>query len=267
MLACEIGGRVFLPHHLQHTFRTIQLEKSAFLYQFNPRSVPAKDVSAHWRTPNDLGGCWPFCSDWFGDMHEEAVKDHGKNLEEFLQSCEARGIQLNSSKVNLRNTEVPFVGHMATDKGPWRCRPSRRCHRQLMWPVCNNCWAWCRSNTWQSSCLISQTSPSPWWTSPRRVWNGCGTSHRRKHLRSSLKYSCSPLAYEVTLQCDVFQFRFGALLQEGQPVAYILHALTDTDARYAKTEELLVFFFGYERFDDMHKSRDVVHIESDHQPL
>ena len=53
----------------------------------------------------------------FGDTREEAVKDHNKNLEEFFQRCEARGIQLNSSKVNLRKTEVLFIGHVATDKG------------------------------------------------------------------------------------------------------------------------------------------------------
>ena len=54
-----------------------------------------------------------------GDMQDEAVKDHDKNLEEFLQRCAARGIRLNSDKINLRKSEVPFIGHVATDKGLW----------------------------------------------------------------------------------------------------------------------------------------------------
>lgn len=49
--------------------------------------------------------------------HEEAVKDHDKNVEKFLQRWEAKGIRLNNSKVNLKKTEVLFIGHVATDKG------------------------------------------------------------------------------------------------------------------------------------------------------
>ena len=46
----------------------------------------------------------------FGDTLEGAVKDHDLNLEAF------RGIKLNSSEVQLRKQEVPFIGHVATDK-------------------------------------------------------------------------------------------------------------------------------------------------------
>jgi len=53
----------------------------------------------------------------FGDTQDEAVKDHDKNLEEFLQLCAARGIRLNSDKINLRKSEVPFIRHVVTDKG------------------------------------------------------------------------------------------------------------------------------------------------------
>ena len=52
----------------------------------------------------------------FGDTQETAIRDHDRNLEEFHQRCAARGIKLNSNKVSLRR-EVPFIGHVATDKG------------------------------------------------------------------------------------------------------------------------------------------------------
>ena len=42
--------------------------------------------------------------------------DHDQNLEAFLQRGEDRGIKLNA-EVSLRTREVPFIGHVATDKG------------------------------------------------------------------------------------------------------------------------------------------------------
>ena len=53
----------------------------------------------------------------FGETQEEAVRDHDQNLAAFLQRCTDRGIKLNSEKVKLRSREVPFIGHIATDKG------------------------------------------------------------------------------------------------------------------------------------------------------
>ena len=44
----------------------------------------------------------------------------------------------------------------------------------------------------------------------------------------------------VTLQCDVSDSGLGAvIMQEGQPVAFSLRALTNTEKNYAQIEELL----------------------------
>ena len=53
----------------------------------------------------------------YGETHEEAVRDHDANLLAFLQRCEERGIVLNSNKLRLRQTEVPYIGHLTTDQG------------------------------------------------------------------------------------------------------------------------------------------------------
>ena len=53
----------------------------------------------------------------FGHTHLEAVHDHDKNLMTFLQCCEAQGVVLNTDKCTLRQKEVPFIGHIATDEG------------------------------------------------------------------------------------------------------------------------------------------------------
>ncbi len=74
---------------------------------------------------------------------------------------------------------------------------------------------------------------------------------------------------DVTLQCDASQSGLGAVLQQnGQPVAYASRALTDTETRYAQIEkELLAIVFGCEHFEAYTYGRDIVHVETDHQPL
>ena len=53
----------------------------------------------------------------FGDKLEDAHRSHEHNLLAFLKHCEERDVKLNSDKMTLRAQEVPFVGHIATDKG------------------------------------------------------------------------------------------------------------------------------------------------------
>ena len=48
---------------------------------------------------------------------EEATIDHDKVLMAFLIHCKEQGVKLNTDKLNLRMMEVPFIGHIATDKG------------------------------------------------------------------------------------------------------------------------------------------------------
>ena len=53
----------------------------------------------------------------YGDSQEEAIHSHEQNLAAFLQRCTDRGLKLSAEKVKLRLREVPFIGHIATDKG------------------------------------------------------------------------------------------------------------------------------------------------------
>lgn len=50
----------------------------------------------------------------YGQTHDEAVRDHAKSLAEFLKLCERRGLKLNIDKLKLRQTELPFLGHVAS---------------------------------------------------------------------------------------------------------------------------------------------------------
>jgi hypothetical protein len=74
---------------------------------------------------------------------------------------------------------------------------------------------------------------------------------------------------EVTIQCDASETGLGAvLLQEDQPIAYASRALTETETRYAQIEkELLAIVWATNKFDQYILGREIVHIESDNQPL
>ena len=48
---------------------------------------------------------------------QEAHLDHDKNLTAFLKLCEQRGLKLNADKLKLRETQISFIGHLATAEG------------------------------------------------------------------------------------------------------------------------------------------------------
>ena len=214
----------------------------------------------------------------FGDTREEAVKDHDKNLDKFLRRCAARGIQLNSSKVNLRKMEVPFIGHVATDKGlrvdPTKVQAIKEMPQPTDVPEVRRLLGMVQYLAKFLPHLSDVTKPLRDLTQKdvEWAWDQLQQEAFRK-LKEAL--SNTPvlryynLAQEVTIQCDASQFGLGAVLfQEGQPVAYASRALTDTETRYAQIEkELLAIVFACERFYAYIYCRDVVHVESDHQPL
>ena len=52
-----------------------------------------------------------------GDTFEDATRDHNKHPLAFIKRCEERNIRLNDEKLKLRQSEVLFIGHLATDNG------------------------------------------------------------------------------------------------------------------------------------------------------
>jgi len=74
---------------------------------------------------------------------------------------------------------------------------------------------------------------------------------------------------EVALQCDASETGLGATsLQLEQPVSFASRAFTQTETRYAQMKkELLAIVFACEKFGKYVFGRDVVHVETDHNPL
>lgn len=48
---------------------------------------------------------------------EEAMADHNKNLEQFLQHCRQKGVKLNEKKLKVMCKEIPYMGNLVMAGG------------------------------------------------------------------------------------------------------------------------------------------------------
>ena len=52
-----------------------------------------------------------------GETVGDAVKDHDTKLEALLTRCRERRIKLNQTKFGLKQTSMPYIGHLLTAHG------------------------------------------------------------------------------------------------------------------------------------------------------
>ena len=213
-----------------------------------------------------------------GDTLETAIRDHDVNLRKFLERCRQKNVVLNAEKMKLRTTSVPFIGHVATSAGlgiapekvsavvhmptPSDIAGVRRFLGLVQYlakflPSLSDMTASLRELCKKDAEFI--------WSSPQeKAFQAVKDAATNVPV---LRYY--DLNKEVTIQCDASQTGLGAaLMQEGQPVAYASRALTDTEQRYAQIEkECLAIVWSCEKFHQYLFGRDLVTVESDHQPL
>ena len=213
-----------------------------------------------------------------GDTTQGAIEDHDKNLTALLQRCEERGLKLNPDKIKLRMQKVPFIGHVATDKGlcvdPHKVQaitemppPTDVAAVQRLLGLAQYLSKFLPHLSDMTKPLRDLTLQDTAW-----VWD-----HPQQEALEALKKAASStpvlryynLKEKVTLQCDASQSGLGAvLMQNGQPVGYTSRALTLTESRYAQIEkELLAIVFACDHFEAYVYGREEVHIETDHKPL
>ena len=214
----------------------------------------------------------------FGDTEEQSTEDHDTNLEAFLERCIERDIRLNSSKMQLRLPEVPFIGHVASSEG-LRVDPHKVQAIVGMPPPedvngVKRILGFVQYLSKFLPRLSDLTKPLRDLTSKEAMWIW-GPNQQAAFDKLKEAVTGTPvLRYynvndEVTIQCDASQSGLGAtLMQFGQPVAYASRALTEAETRYAQIEkELLAIVFACEHFEYYIYGRDVVNIETDHEPL
>ena len=214
----------------------------------------------------------------YGETFREATRDHDKNLLEFLKQCEAKNVHLNPEKLKLRQSQVLFIAHMATDKGlevdPAKVQaisempaPTDKLGVQRLLGLAQYLAKFLPHHSDVTKPLRDLTQSNVLW-----VWNEAQQTafEKLKEMVTRTPVLCYyNLKEEVTLQCDVSKSGLGAaLMQNGQPVAYASHALTPAETCYAQIEkELLSIVFACDRFDAFVYGRDLVNVETDHKPL
>ena len=185
---------------------------------------------------------------------------------------------LNAQKLCLRETEVPFIGHVTTAKG--LCVDPAKVQAIMEMPAPND-----KAGVQRLLGMVQYlskflpnlaelTKPLRDLTRKEVEWTR-GPPQASAFTAVKAAVSSTPvlryynLSEEVTLQCNASQYGLeAALLQNGQPVAYASRALTSAETRYAQIEkELLAIVFACERFEAYIHGRDETNVQTDHKPL
>lgn len=212
-----------------------------------------------------------------GETDEAALEDHDRKLAAFLERCRERGIKLNKAKMELRCTEITYLGHVVTNQG-LKADPEKveaiknmpapgdiKAVRRLCGFV--NYLARFLPN------LSDVLEPIRQLTRQDVEWQWNSTHDKAFQSIKQMISSAPVLRYydaeeELTVQCDASDKGLGAaLLQNGQPLAFASRALTDTETRYAPIEkEMLAMVFALNKFNQYVYGRPVT-VNSDHKPL
>ena len=291
------GAKVFTKLDVRNGFWHVKLdEESSYLTTFNTpfgryrwkrmpfgiSSAPEVFQRKMNELVSDLKGIEVIADDFvvvgYGETHEEAVADHDRNLNAFLQRCEERGVALNAQKLCLRESEVPFIGHITTSKGlcidPAKVKAIQKMPAPTDKAGVQRVLGMVQYLSKFLPNLADITKPLRDLTQKDVPWTW-GPAQESAFEQMQAAVSSTPvlryynLAEEVTLQCDASQHGLGAaLLQNGQPVAYASRALTSAETRYAQIEkELLAIVFACERFEAYIYGRDETNVQTDHKPL
>ena len=204
-------------------------------------------------------------------------EEHDARVSLFLQRCSEIGISLNKEKCRFRLSEIPFMGHVVSNKGlkpdPSKVEailkmepPTDKAGVERLRGTVNYLSRFVPKLTDVMRPISDLTHPDVEWS-----WT---SSHDKAFEEVKHLLTVAPvLAYfdpskELSIQCDASGQGLGAaLLQEGRPLAYASRALSDTETRYATIEkEMLAIVFALEKWHQYTFGRPLT-VYSDHKPL
>ena len=204
-------------------------------------------------------------------------EEHDARVSLFLQRCSEIGISLNKEKCRFGLSEIPFMGHVVSNKGlkpdPSKVEailkmepPTDKAGVERLRGTVNYLSRFVPKLTDVMRPISDLTHPDVEWS-----WT---SSHDKAFEEVKHLLTVAPvLAYfdpskELSIQCDASGQGLGAaLLQEGRPLAYASRALSDTETRYATIEkEMLAIVFALEKWHQYTFGRPLT-VYSDHKPL
>ena len=204
-------------------------------------------------------------------------EEHDARVSLFLQRCSEIGISLNKEKCRFGLREIPFMGHVVSNKG-LKPDPSKVEAILKMEPPTDKAGVERLRGTvnYLSRFVPKLTDvmrPISDLTRPDIEWSWTSTHDKAFEEVKYLLTVAPVLAYfdptkELAIQCDASGQGLGAaLLQEGRPLAYASRALSDTETRYATIEkEMLAIVFALEKWHQYTFGRPLT-VYSDHKPL
>ena len=174
-----------------------------------------------------------------GDTTEEARVNHDFNLRAFLNRAREKGLKLNPTKVKLRCTSVPFIGHVLTDKGlapdPEKTAAIINMPNPTNVKSLQEFLGMVQYLAKFLPSLSEVTEPLRRLERKDALW--CWLEAHDTAIAKLKRMICEAPVLQyfdfskpVTLQCDASDSGLGySLLQEGQPVAYGARGLTATE--------------------------------------
>ena len=214
----------------------------------------------------------------YGDTQDEANKNHNENLLRLLKTAREINLKFNKKKLNLRRSEVKFMGHVLTSDGLKPDADKVKAEAQMPRPTTKQeILSLLGFVNYLAKFLprlseVAQPLRELTTKNARFVWS---SQHDKSFTEVKKLVSAHPvLKYydmdaEVTIQCDASEKGLGAtLLQNGQPVAFASRTLTPVEQRYAQIEkECLAIVFACTKFSQYITRRELITVESDHKPL
>ena len=214
-----------------------------------------------------------------GSTREVAVQDHNKKLEKLLARAKEKGLRLNRDKCKFLLDELPYIGHVISEKGvspdPSKVKAIKEMdapqdsdgirkflgHINYLSKFVPNCSAECEP----LRRLIGVSDREfTWATDQKRAF-----AKLKEMVSAESTLQFYTMNEPVTVQTDASTVGLGAvLIQRNRPVCYALHSLTDSERNYALIElELLAIVFAMQRFDQYVFGNKNVTVHTDHQPL
>lgn len=223
----------------------------------------------------DIEGCHVIADDMLIAGKDDAEHDH--ILTTVLERAKKNNIKFNPDKIQLRVSEVKYMGNLISAKGqkvdPSKLsaisdypQPKTKQELQRFLGMVNYLGQFVTNLSAVSAPLRALLKSDTDWQ-----WQ-----HEQQHAFDSIKslLTQAPVLQffdttkPVVIQCDASKDGLGTcLLQENLPVAYASRSLTSAEKNYSQIEkELLSIVFSCEKFSHYIYGRPTV-VHSDHKPL